>query len=503
MRCATDTDGGFPSFVNSYIDSTVTQNSTHKLNITNYFSQMSQGNYKVIGDVKKVHVPNNFVHNRSGANQWVLNHLDNEVDYSEYDNWTKNADFIHTNTSDGIVDMIVIIYRGKTVLGNAGGEASLGFNSIMVDNDSNDSTEIKGRFTLLANQPTKGSGVTAQVISNSPEYDMISVTHEISHWLLGPHPYKSNGPIISRYPSMLQGSWFYASSTNAYEAERLGWITPTVVDSSIGDVSGLELNDFLTTGNAVRIKVTGGGADEYYLLENRQHVNIYDNATQNNVDKGLFIHHIRGHYSSSHDDLRMLPSFGYWDWATDGTTTVSGSTVSIMKKNEPNRAGLSFHEPLPGVSGDEWTHAYRDDQNNLFTGGIFRGNDVISSYNDNKKPLFASITNPRSTTWSGSNTEIAVKVVDEDQGKITVDVLMEYDPYTITENTTWDGQIFLDDNVTVQSGKTLTIKPNTTVYVANGKSISVNGILNADGVIFTAWIAIGEESIFTLEAKVL
>ena len=130
-------DGGFPSFVNSYIDSTVTQNSTHKLNITNYFSQMSQGSYKVIGDVKTVHVPNNYVNNRSGANQWVLNHLDNEVDYSEYDNWTKNADFIHTNTPDGIVDMIVIIYRGKTVLGNAGGEASLGFNSIMVDNRFN------------------------------------------------------------------------------------------------------------------------------------------------------------------------------------------------------------------------------------------------------------------------------------------------------------------------------------------------------------------------------
>ncbi|MDR9410750.1 MAG: hypothetical protein RI573_18040 [Balneolaceae bacterium] len=65
-------DGGFPSFVDSYIDSTVTQNSTHKLNITNYFSQMSQGNYKVIGDVKTVHVPNNYVNDRSDANQWIL-----------------------------------------------------------------------------------------------------------------------------------------------------------------------------------------------------------------------------------------------------------------------------------------------------------------------------------------------------------------------------------------------------------------------------------------------
>ncbi len=473
-------DGGFPSFVDSYIDSTETQNSTHKINITNYFSQMSQSNYKVIGDVKTVHVPNNYVSNRSGANQWVLNHLDSEVNFANYDNWKKNADFIHTNNSDGIVDMVVIIYRGWSAMSYAG-EASLGFNSIMVDNGS---TEIKGRFTTASGQPTLGSGVTAQAVTNNPEYDMISVTHEISHWLLGPHPYKSN-TVISRYPSMLQGSWFYASSTNAYEAERLGWITPTVIDSSIGDVSGLELNDFLTTGDAVKVKVTGGGADEYYLLENRQHLSTYDNATQNNADNGLFIIHVRGHYSSSHDDLRMLPSFGNWDWTTDGTATVSGSTVSVMRKDAPNRSGLSYHEPLPGISGDEWMHAYRDDQDNLFTGGIFRGNDVISSYNDNEKPLFASITNPRSTTWSGSNTEIAVKVVGEDQGKITVDVLMEYDPYTISKNTTWDGQIFLDDNVTVQSGKTLTIKPNTTVYMANNKSINVNGILNAEGVTFT------------------
>jgi hypothetical protein len=465
-------DGGFPAFVDSYIDSTVTQNSTHKLNITNYFSQMSQGNYKVIGDVKTVHVPNNYMNNRSGANQWVLNHLDSEVNYANYDNWKKNADFIHTNTSDGIVDMIVIIYRGYSLTTSWIGEASLGFDSIMVDNNS---TEIKGsyHYGYLSNEPTKGSGVTAQAVTNNSEYDMISVTHEISHWLLGPHPYKGGGPIISRYPSMLQGSWFYASSTNAYEAERLGWITPTVIDSSIGDVSGLELDDFLTTGDAVKIKVTGGGADEYYLLENRQHQSIYDNATQNSSDNGLFIHHIRGHYSSSYDDLRMLPSFGNWDWTTDGTTTVSSSTVSIMKKDEPNRSGLSYHESLPGVSGDEWMHAYRDEHENLFTGGIFRGNYVTSSFKKNSNPLFAANTNPNSLTWSGSSTDIAVKVVDESQGKITVDAYMNYDPYTITENTTWDGQIFLDQNTKVENNATLTILPGTTVYMAENVQLDI------------------------------
>jgi len=472
-------DGGFPSFINSYIDETETQNSAHKINVTNYFDQVSGNNYKVIGDVVTVHVPSSHYLNRSSASQWILNHLDSSIDFSKYDNWTKTADYTHSNSPDGVVDMIGIIYRGFSVSSAYSGEASLGFDSILVDNDS---TEIKGRFTLLENQTTKGSGVTVQAHSNS-EYDMISLTHEISHWLLGWHPYYGNGPIVNRFPSLLQGSFFYVSSSNAYESERLGWITPQLVDASSGDLIDFELDDFLTTGDAIKIKVPNGGNEEFYFLENRQNISIYDNATQNSIDKGLFIHHLRGHYSNE-EDFRMIPSFGKWNWTTDGTTTVSGNTVSIMKKSTPGQAGLSYNEPLPGVSSDEWMHAYKDESGTLFTGGIFRGNSVTTSFSYTNRPLFASNTNPSPTNWLGSGNDIAVKIFNENNGKVKIDVLINYDPYSISENTTWDGQIFLDNSLTVQSGAKLTIKPNTTVYVEDAKAINVYGELDASGVEF-------------------
>jgi hypothetical protein len=51
----------------------------------------------------------------------------------------------------------------------------------------------------------------------------------------------------------------------------------------------------------------------------------------------------------------------------------------------------------------------------------------------------------------------------------------------ITQNTTWSNSIRIVNNVTVQSGVTLTILANTKVFVENGKALTVNGTLNAIG----------------------
>src|SRR5690606_4927105 len=56
-------------------------------------------------------------------------------------------------------------------------------------------------------------------------------------------------------------------------------------------------------------------------------------------------------------------------------------------------------------------------------------------------------------------------------------------PYQITENTHWGGQIFLEQNVIIDNGATLTINPGTTVYMGYnvqivskpGTKILVNG----------------------------
>ena len=74
---------GFPSFTNTIIDSTESQNSTHFLNVTNYLDQMSLEQYQVIGDVYTVTAPKTYSEYGSSigaANRGVLEMLDTEYD---------------------------------------------------------------------------------------------------------------------------------------------------------------------------------------------------------------------------------------------------------------------------------------------------------------------------------------------------------------------------------------------------------------------------------------
>ena len=54
-------------------------------------------------------------------------------------------------------------------------------------------------------------------------------------------------------------------------------------------------------------------------------------------------------------------------------------------------------------------------------------------------------------------------------------------PSTITANSTLDGNYVLDNDVTVNSGVTLTITPGSVISFANGKSLTINGVINAQG----------------------
>ncbi|MTI88078.1 MAG: hypothetical protein FH748_08930 [Balneolaceae bacterium] len=121
---------GFPSMADEFIDATVSQGSTNYANITHYFDQMSSddpqeaGKFQVIGDVVKVTAPKASTHadyqqsgsyiKRREATIDVLNHIDTttSINFSHYDNWTNSGTFSNDNTSDGVVDMIFMIWKG-------------------------------------------------------------------------------------------------------------------------------------------------------------------------------------------------------------------------------------------------------------------------------------------------------------------------------------------------------------------------------------------------------
>src|SRR5690554_4895970 len=131
-------------------------------------------------------------------------------------------------------------------------------------------------------------------------------------------------------------------------------------------------------------------------------------------------------------------------------------------------------------------YAIKQPNGQVIGSDYFQGEDVVVTYSKNSKPLFASITNPAPSDWSGTPTDFAVKVLNQNGSKIDLKVFTNYDPYTITEHTTWDGQIFLEESVTIQSGAKLTIKPGTTMYLDEGVGINVSGELHASSTIFTA-----------------
>ena len=102
----------YPSEMNNFIDPDMQKGSTHYLNLTNYYNQMSFGKFKVTGKAIGVetsypishYIPTNGTYpDRSLANKDILQAIDDSIDYTEFDNWSYIDNYNHSNVPDGIV----------------------------------------------------------------------------------------------------------------------------------------------------------------------------------------------------------------------------------------------------------------------------------------------------------------------------------------------------------------------------------------------------------------
>lgn len=355
---------------------------------------MSKSRYEAIKDVLK-------------------NKVDPLVDFSDFDNWTYDSPYHHTNQPDGTVDMIVVIWRGKH-FGGWGGEASLGSGgSFTVENGTK---TIKTYFGGGA-----GSGVTVHYLDNGwKKYSFHSAVHEVAHWLLGGrHPYYYLvGPLYATW-GMLSASFSDGICANTYDRERLGWITPTTVVA--GDDS---LSDFITTGAAYKFHPTGGDANEYYYFENHQKLSIYDDATTNPNDKGIWVIHQRDVYNET-PNIRLKPQDGFWNWENpyDNTTCFPPSEPAFRKLSiDRNSSGYSNRDKLPeSPSGLDWLHVYIDETGNELCGGFFRGDSpFFGAFNTTINNVFSRWSNPTANTWTDAPVDFAMQVVSQSGSDISV-----------------------------------------------------------------------------------
>ncbi|MBP1656342.1 MAG: hypothetical protein H6Q31_943 [Bacteroidetes bacterium] len=418
-----------PLFMNEFVDADTSVRSSGSFNLTHYFRQMSLGRFHVIGETiwtesrysqETYRLSGSYGH----ANMDILpDRVDSLVDFSLYDNWTRRAEYDHVNEPDSVVDMIIMVWR--TAMFEYLGEASLGYKPAL----HVDGKRIEMGYPAYIPLPA-GSGVTCEYpYGDGPQQVMRTMAHEVGHWLLGIfHPYNGTKPDGKfQFWGMLCNSQRTSSCANAYDRERLGWITPIMLTPG----AVVSLDDFVTTGAAAKFHPPNGEPFEYYYLENHQRRSPLDDVTHNPLDRGLWVLHQQGPYSEM-DNLRIRPSDGHWGWNAVGVTSCFGTSVPVFSRGEPLVVqGLSHRDQLPSpASLLNWMVAYRRPEGDVACGEFFAGDGFRGAFDTSTASVFSPSGNPGSFTWSGASSPFWFEVVGTQDGVMTL--MMPPDPITLS-----------------------------------------------------------------------
>lgn len=305
--------GKEPVFMDMTVDETWTGNPTPGGG-TDYFAQMSFNELKLTG--KEVHIIAPYTRqqyfdmgmkSRGSINQNIIETLDVDslFDFAEFDNWHYITDYKHEKVSDGWVDMVFVIYRNINKdadykLTGFGGYGDLGYKTFEVDEGLR---KINGGFS------GNGSGATLinrYNFNGFPEYPI----HEFAHYLIGYNPEHqgfASWAMLDTWGSRSQMITFF-------ERDKIGW---TKDDSKIYDINGdtltftdIQLRDFITSGDALRIKIPGE-KNQYFLIENHQLFSNFDITDNSKNTKGIFVFYQKGKRGN---DVTFLPADGRYQW---------------------------------------------------------------------------------------------------------------------------------------------------------------------------------------------
>jgi M6 family metalloprotease-like protein len=411
----------YPNEMNAFIDPDIQSKSTHFINLTNYYNQMSCGNFNVTGKTIGVETPYPISHyipgikkypDRTQATKDILRVVDDSIDYHDFDNWTYIRDYNNINAPDSIVDMIVIIWRGLVFCESWTGESSLGGGQqLMVENN-----HIKIRMGCGGNADYGifGSGVTIQYWGErSPERNFKTVIHELAHWLInGGHPYKF---FKHTFWGMLTlgGEGICA---NSFEREKLGWLDPIPIEETI---LRAPMDDYVTTASAYKYQPVNGDSGETFYFENHQQVSIYDNGISNPDDKGIFILHLENNLYLG-DCSRILTSDGFWTWDSPYSTDCWGNYLRSFKKKNVNRNGFGNRDKISVEDSlSEFLYSYINENNQNECNDWLHGYGSYNSFNTYFNDVFSRWSNPPAKTWSGQPTDFMMEVITESEGIVT------------------------------------------------------------------------------------
>lgn len=365
----------------------------NKNNITQYFYEMSNGNFMFFGDVyPELIIPK---HSQSKyksiaeVNHEILTGLDSKINYSQYDNWSKDGNGKFINKPDGQVDLIIIVYRDfKDKLFFNNGWTGTAYLYLTKDIETNDNVKIStGRLDI-------GSGIQSRGAKNGFTYIKYVLAHEVGHFLFGAGHIEN----VTNLALMTGGPvWNASRGMHSWERERLGWIN--YIDIPINVNSSINIDDYFKTGTAYRIMLS---QDEWYVIENHQKLSKNDYAGS----EGIYIYHISNALRFA-PQIKIKNADGNWDFVVD--TENKKLIKTIPNPNGKNE--MNFVKRVKKKTYSCYNEVYGDNS---------AWGDEYDAFNLEYNNLITHVSNP--STENKTNIEFAVQVKDKNGNKYKVDI---------------------------------------------------------------------------------
>ncbi len=369
-----------PDWANTIVNKNIKLNFPHS-NLTDYFYQMSQGKFFFYGDVyPEVVIP---IYNQAKyksikeVNDEVIKLIDPKVDFSKYDNWSKNKKGKYINKPDGKVDVIFLVYRDfkNKLFFN---KSWTGIAHLYLSNNyqTDDGVIIKtGRLD-------KGSGIQARGGKNGFTYIKYVLAHEFGHLLFGSGHIEN----VTNLALMTGGPvWNASRGMHSWEREKLGWIK--FPDIPLTKNSIWELDDYLSTGTALRIKLS---KKEWFIIENHQQISKHDWAK----DRGVYIYRINNAEWFA-PKITVECADGNWDFKIDSQNEKLLKTIP----NPNGKSEMNFKKRNKKKDYSCNTGVYTDNS---------AWGDKYDAFDTDYNNLFSPVSNP--STKNNAKKEFAIEV---------------------------------------------------------------------------------------------
>lgn len=279
------------------------------------------------------------------------------------------------------------------------------------------------------------------------------------------------------FADSVNGVW-YPSMVNPYHRIYKDFIDPLVVDSCL---INQQIDDYLTTNTVYKIP-SNIMSSQYFLVTNHMREVCWEWLWP---AKGMLIWHINtyGACTSRNNERVDIEAYsGNYDWEYSGSVNIYSEleeqdvTVELWNNTNTPNANSGYD------SLDFWWSGTTQAYYPLYPQGKV-GSQFFFYRNGGE---FNKDTNPNSNfIQSGSQslvTNIGILNITQDEyDNLYADLVPNCIYSNITQNTTWDEDALVMNDITIAQNATLTIEPGVTIYFAPDAGMTVYGSLIADG----------------------